>query len=130
MFLVDQVFLDFDYNKIAPPPIFIVAANKDFPTGIDFELKMVNTVKKGVRSYKNYAWRFDCITEVVPCKPNEKEIAECLQKFGWSSFDSGEIPDFADLRFENERLTETIEESDLESLTSSGTDFESFSKEN
>ena len=126
----DQVFLDFDFDKNAPPPIFIVTANKDFPTGVDFELKMVNTVKKGVRSYKNYAWRFDCITEVVPSGPNEKEIAENLQKFGWSETGAGDIPDSAVLSYDDDFGTLTLEDSELESYTSSGTEFESITGEN
>ena len=120
--LGDQVFLDFEYDKNSPAPIFIVTANKEFPLGVDFELKMVNTRKKGVRSYKDYAWRFDCITEVVPAKPNEKEQAEALQKFGWAPSCSGEALKSVESCDFHENTTVTVSESDFESFESSDLD--------
>lgn len=127
--LGDQVFLDFEFDKNSPPPIFIISANKEFPTGIDFELKMVNTVKKGVRVYKNYPWRFDCIVDVVPCKPNEKELANCLQQFGWSNSGAGEVPDCSNLNNHDNFETSSFESSELESSSFSSTEFESITTE-
>ena len=79
----DKIFLDFQYNKNEGPPIYVIKANKDFPTGIDFEENLVNTVKGDKRFKKFYVWRMDCINKVIPGSDSDLEIETQLSKFNW-----------------------------------------------
>ena len=60
-----------------------MVANKDFPSGIDFDEKKLLTKKVGRNLRKFYIWRFDCISTVIQGKTSSKEINEALEKFNW-----------------------------------------------
>ena len=79
----DKVFLDFPFNKNEGPPVYIIKPNKDFPSGIDFEEKLVNTVKADKKFKKFYVWRMDCINKVIPGDDSDLEIETALSKFNW-----------------------------------------------
>ena len=79
----DKIFVDYEFNKNEAPPVFVITANKDFPSGIDFEDKLVNTVKLDKRFKKFYVWRMDCITKVIPGDKSTLEMDTALAMFNW-----------------------------------------------
>ena len=79
----DKIFLDFQFDKNDGPPVYVVKANKDYPTGVDFEENLVNTVKLDRRFKKFYVWRMDCINKVVPGDESDLEVQAAFSKFNW-----------------------------------------------
>ena len=87
----DKIFVDYEFNKNESPPVYIVTANKDFPTGIDFEDKLINTVKLDKRFKKFYVWRMDCVNKVIPGEKSVLEVDTALAMFNWSKPENNEV---------------------------------------
>ena len=100
----DKVFLDFQFNKNEGPPVYVIKANKDYPSGVDFEEGLVNTVKLDKRFKKFYVWRMDCINKVVPGEVSDLEIETALTKFNWLKQENMELSSLVSL--DKNKLTE------------------------
>ena len=99
-----------------------MVANKEFPTGIDFEEKKLVTKKVGKNLRKLYIWRFDTITAVIEGKTTQKDILNSLREFNWLNGTNNKILDLVS----KERATESTSIDLSEDTDNPDREFESF----
>ena len=85
----DRIVLDQSFKKNEQPPVYVVTANADFPSGVDFDDKLINTKKFGRGFKKFYIWRFDAVSKVLEGKSDNKESENCLRDLNWSDGTNG-----------------------------------------
>ena len=112
----DKVILCESFDKNKEAPIYEVVANKDFPTGVDFDEKKLLSKKVGKNLRKFYIWRFDCISAVIEGKKARTEVVNALKEFNWL--------DGANTNVDNDEIVSEEDKNSWQNLEESSEDTE------